>query len=91
MGAVDVLTSVNVHKSVGYLAVSSGDDSNVTEGALSCNGVMAFLGGFYVRTKLYLTMLVEFQNAASDDAFGSDRAGHPIFICNRVILKYDDE
>ena len=91
MSAGDVLTSVNVHKIVGYLAVSSGADSDVTEGALSCNGVIAFPGGLYVRTKLDLKMLVVFQTASSDDAFGSDGEGHPIFIRDRVIPKDDDE
>ena len=28
---------------------------------------------------------------ASDDAFGSDGAGHPIFSCGRVIPKGGDE
>ena len=58
MGEVDVLTSVNVHKSVGFLAFVSGADSDGTEGALSCNGVISFFYGLYVRTKLDLTMLV---------------------------------
>ena len=91
MGVVDVLTSVNVHKSVVSLAVVSGADSDDTEVALSCGGVIAFLGGFYVRTKIYFTMLVEFQTAASDDAFGANGAGHPICSCNRVIPKDSDE
>ena len=85
------MTRVKVHKVVGSLAVASGTDSDVTKAVLGCNVVIDFFIGLYIITKLYLTMLVEFQNAASDDAFGSDRAGHPIFICNRVILKYDDE
>ena len=91
MGAGNVLTIVNVHKSVVSLAVYSGADSDGTEGALSCDGVIEFLGGLYVRTRLDLTMLVEFQTAASDDAFGADGEGHPIFSCNRVIPKDGDE
>ena len=87
MGAGNVLTIVNVHKSVVSLAVVSGADSDDTEVALSCGGVIAFLGGFYVRTKIYFTMLVEFQTAASDDALGDDGEGHPIFSCGRVIPK----
>ena len=58
MGAGDEMTSVNVHKSVGSLAIDSEVDSDGTEGELCCDGVIAFLCGFYVRTKVDLTMLV---------------------------------
>ena len=76
---------------MGYLAVSSGADSDVTEGALSCNGVIALLDGLYIRTELDLKMLVKVKTAASDDAFGADGEGHPIFSCNRVIPKDGNE
>ena len=87
MGAGDVLTCVKVHKVVVSLAVTGGSDSDGTESALSCNSFIAFLGGLYVRTKLDLTILVEVQTAASDDAFGADGAGHPIFSGDRIIPK----
>ena len=58
-----VLTRVKVHKGVGSLDVASKDDSDDTKGVLGFNGVIAFLGGFYVRYKLFLTMLAEVQTA----------------------------
>ena len=91
MGAGDLLTSVNVHKIVVFMAVASGFDSDGTEGAISCDGVIVFLGGLYVRTKIDLIMLVEFRTTVSDDAFRADGSGHPIFSCDRVIPKDGDE
>ena len=87
MGAGDVLTCVKVHKVVVSLAVIGGSDSDGTESVLSCNSFIAFLGGLYVRTKLDLTILVEVQTAASDDSFGADGAGQPIFSGDGVIPK----
>ena len=84
-GAGDVLTRVKVHKGVGSLDVSGGDDNDSTNSTLSCDGVIAFLGGLHVRTELDSTMFVEVQNAARDDAFGDDGVGHPIFRGDRVI------
>ena len=51
-GEGDVLTCVKVNKGVGSLAVFGGSDSDGTEGAIGCNGVIAFLGGLYARDKL---------------------------------------
>ena len=86
-GSGDVLIRVMVHKGVGSLAVTGGADTDGTESALSCDGVITFLSGFHIITKLDLTMLVEVQTAASDDAFGADGAGHPIFSGDRIIPK----
>ena len=82
---------VKVRKGVVSLAVSGGADIDGNEGALGCYGVIAFLDGLYVRDKLDLTMLVEVQNRASDDAFGSDRARRPIFGSDGVIPKDGNE
>ena len=90
-GAGDVLTHVKVHKGVCSLAVTGGSDSNGTKTVLSYDGVITFLGGLHVRTKLDSTMLVEVQTGASDYAFGDDRSGHPIFSGDRVISKDGNE
>ena len=90
-GAGDLLTRVKVHKGVGSLAVASGGNSDGTEDALGCDGVISFLSGLYVRTKLDLIMLVEFKTVASDYAFGADGAVHPIFSGDGVIPKDVDE
>ena len=87
----DVLTRFKVHKSVGSLDFSLGADSDVNEGTLSCDGIIALLSGLYVRTKLDLTMLVEVQSAACDYAFGADGVEHPIFSGDGLIPKYGDE
>ena len=57
-GAGDLLTRVKVHKGVVSTAVSGVVDSDGTKGALSCDDVIALLGGLYVRYKLDLTVLV---------------------------------
>ena len=90
-GAGDVLTHVKVHKGVGSLDVAIGVDSDGTESALSCGGVINFLGSFHVRNKLDSTILVEVQTTASDGAFGADGAGHPRFSGNIVIQKDANE
>ena len=69
------------------LAITGGADTDSTESALSCDGVITFLGGFHVTTKPDLTMLGEVQTAAIDDAFGDDGAGHSIFSGDRIIIK----
>ena len=88
MGAGYVLTRVKVNKYLGSLAVSGGVNSNGTRGTIGCDGVISFLGGLYIRAKLYLKMLAEFQTTATDDTFGDDGAGHPVFSSNRVNPKY---
>ena len=44
--AGDLLNHFKVNKGVGSLDVAGGDDSYGTKGALGCDGVIAFLGGF---------------------------------------------
>ena len=91
MGAGDGLTRVKVHKGLGSLAVGGGADSDGTECALICDGVIAFLKGLYVKTRLDLTTLVEVQTTASNDDFGDYGAGHPIFVNDLVIPKDGDK
>ena len=90
-GAGDLLTHVKVNKGVGSIDLTGGANSDGTKSALSCDGVISFLGGLHVRTKLDSTMLVEFQTASSDDAFGADGTGRLIFSGDGIITKYGNE